>query len=378
MSELRFLQQELNRQSELLNDFYRLQTKVPMSDWLNWILLAADSFIVENTAGQKSIIAGYHWFEPWGRDTFISLPGLLLVTGKFGEAKNILQSFIQYCKGGLIPNFVTDKTGDLAYNTVDATFWYINAVLQYLKYTGDFALVKEDLWESLQSIIEYHQKGTLFGIHLDSDGLIAHGSRLTWMDAVVDGHEITPRTGKAVEIQALWYNALRTMELIANNLGEPSFAEKYGEMADKTSKSFNEKFWNPKDGCLFDVLDAKATDASLRPNQIFAVSLDYTMLDTEKSAKVVKVVNRELLTPYGLRTLSLDDPKFAGKCFGNSRSRDKAYHNGTIWPWLLGPYVNSIFESKRLQRYISGLCFRQSCFAPLYGWNSSRRVRNDK
>ena len=332
---------ELNRQSELLNDFYRLQTKVPKSDWLNWILLAADSFIVENTAGQKSIIAGYHWFEPWGRDTFISLPGLLLVTGRFSEAKNILRSFIKYCKGGLIPNFVADKTGELAYNTVDATFWYINAVLQYLKYTGDFAFVKEDLWEILQSIIEYHQKGTLFGIHLDGDGLILHGSRLTWMDAVVDGDEITPRTGKAVEIQALWYNALKTMELIANNIGESSLAEKYGAMAKKTNKSFSEKFWNSNDDCLYDVLDAKAFDASLRPNQIFAVSLDYTMLSAEKNEKVVEVVNRKLLTPYGLRTLSLDDPKFAGKCFGNRRSRDTAYHNGTIWPWLLGPYVRA-------------------------------------
>ena len=160
----------------------------------------------------------------------------------------------------------------------------------------------------------------------------------------VNGTEITPRSGKAVEIQALWYNALRTMELLANKFGEPFLAEKYASMANKTSQSFNEKFWNSEKGCLYDVIESKGADASLRPNQIFAVSLDYTMLDKEKSAKVVDVVNRLLVTPYGLRTLSLDDPKFVGQCFGNRRSRDTAYHNGTIWPWLLGPFVTAFLK----------------------------------
>ena len=336
--------QELSQRLKILKSFYLLNPQVPMSEWLNWILLAADSFIVEDPTGQKSIIAGYHWFEPWGRDTFISLPGLLLITGRFSEAKNILQNFIQYCKGGLIPNFVTDKTGEPAYNTVDGTFWYVNAVLQYTKYTGDFAFVKEELWGSLKSIIEYHQKGTLFGIRLDGDGLLMHGSRLTWMDAEVNGTEITPRSGKAVEIQALWYNALRTMELLANKLGEPFLAEKYVSMANKTSESFIRKFWNDEKDCLYDVIESKGADASLRPNQIFAVSLDYTMLDKERSIKIVDVVNRLLVTPYGLRTLSLDDPKFVGQCFGNRRSRDTAYHNGTIWPWLLGSFVTAYLK----------------------------------
>jgi len=335
------LTQELNQRSKLLDCFYLLHPKVPTTDWLNWVLLAADSFVVKNFIGKTSIIAGYHWFEPWGRDTFISLPGIMLVTGRYKDARDILQNFIQYCKGGLIPNFITDKTGEPAYNTVDGTFWYVNAVLQYLKYSGDFQFVKKELWESLQSIVEYHQKGTLFGIRLDDDGLIMHDSRLTWMDAVVGQEVITPRAGKAVEIQALWYNALRTMELLASKFGEPSLAEKYADMANKTSKSFNAKFWNISKGCLFDVVEAKGVDASLRPNQIFAVSLDFTMLDNDKSTKVVEAANRELLTPYGLRTLSIDDPKFVGKCFGNRRSRDTAYHNGTIWPWLLGPYITA-------------------------------------
>jgi len=171
-----------------------------------------------------------------------------------------------------------------------------------------------------------------------------HGSRLTWMDAAVDGKEITPRVGKAVEIQALWYNTLRLMELLANKFGERDLAEKYADMASKTSRSFNDKFWNAEAGCLFDVLEANGADASLRPNQIFAVALDFSMLNRAKSERVVDAVNRELVTPYGLRTLALNDPKFAGKCFGDRLSRDTAYHNGTIWPWLLGPFITAYLK----------------------------------
>ncbi len=338
------LDRERNQKSMVLADFYQIHPEVPMSDWLNWILLASDSFMVQDAEGKKSVIAGYHWFEPWGRDTFVSLPGLLLVTGKYIEAKDILRTFMQYCKSGLIPNLVTDKSGIPIYDTVDGTLWYVNAVLQYVKYTGDFGFVKEELWEKLQSIIANHQRGTLFGIKLDDDGLLMHGPRLTWMDARVGNDVITPRTGKAVEIQALWYNTLRTMELLATKFEESELTKKYGAMANQTRQSFSQKFWNSKGGCLYDVIDDKTQDASIRPNQIFAVSLDYTMLDKEKSQKVVDVVNRELVTPYGLRTLSLGDPKFIGKCSGDSRSRDMAYHNGTIWPWLLGPYVTAFLK----------------------------------
>jgi predicted glycogen debranching enzyme len=336
--------QELDRKAALLSDFHRNHPNVPMSDWLNWVLWAADSFLVEGADGKKAVIAGYHWFEAWGRDTFISLPGLLLATGRFNDAKDILQNFIQHSKSGLIPNFISDKSGIPVYDTVDATLWYINAVLQYVKYTGDFGFVKDALWEKLQGIVENHQRGTLFGIHVDDDGLLMHGPRLTWMDASVGNDVITPRTGKAVEIQALWYNSLKTMELLANKFAELNLAEKYAALATQTQKSFSEKFWNPKESCLFDVVDYKAPDASIRPNQIFTVSLDYTMLDGEKSQKIVETVNRELVTPYGLRTLALGDPKFVGKCFGDSRSRDMAYHNGTIWPWLLGPYVTAYLK----------------------------------
>jgi predicted glycogen debranching enzyme len=338
------LNNDLSVRADLLADFNHDHPNAPMSDWLNWILLAADSFIVEGAFGRKAVIAGYHWFEAWGRDTFISLPGLMLVTGKYSEAKDILQNFMHYSKSGLIPNFVSDKSGIPVYDTVDATLWYVNAVLQYVKYTGDFGFVKDELWEKLEGIVENHQKGTLFGIRVDSDSLLSHGPRLTWMDAAAGNDVITPRTGKAVEIQALWYNAIKTMELLANKLGESTKAENYGLIANQTRQSFNEKFWNQKDSCLYDVINGKVQDASIRPNQILAVSLDFTMLEQEKSQKVAEVVNRELVTPYGLKTLSVSDPKFVGKCSGDSRSRDMAYHNGTIWPWLLGPYVTAYLK----------------------------------
>ena len=337
-------QQELGLREDLMADFYRLHPGVNMSDWLNWILLAADSFIVKNAAERKAVIAGYHWFESWGRDTFISVPGLMLVTGRFSDAKDILQNFIQYCQVGLIPNLVGDRTGIPLYNTVDGTLWYINAVLQYLKYTGDFGFVKDELWESLQAIIEYHKRGTMFGIHVDDDGLLMHGAGLTWMDAKIEAQEITPRSGKAVEIQALWFNALKTMEKLAQKFEQQDSATIYASMANQASLAFNKKFWNPQQNCLFDTVDTKYADASIRPNQIFAVSLDFSMIEKEKSQKVIDIVSQELATPFGLRTLSLNDPKFVGKCFGDVRSRDAAYHNGTIWPWLLGPYVTAYLK----------------------------------
>jgi len=349
------LSKELRRKEALLDSFYSLHPEVPVTDWLNWLLLAADSFIVENTEGHKSVIAGYPWFEPWGRDTFISLPGLTLVTGRYNDAKDILRVFMRYLKGGMIPNFVADKTGVPVYNTVDGTLWYVNAVWQYLKYTGDYDFVKSELWDNLQSVIENHVHGTMYGIKVDSDGLLMHGPRLSWMDAVVEDDMITPRAGKAVEIQALWYNTLKIMESLAKQFGDPSLLVNYGAMAEQTKKSFNKHYWNSKLGCLYDVVEPSGYDASIRPNQILAVSLDYTMLDRETSRRVVDFVYRELVTPYGLRTLSVDDPKFVGKCMGDRRSRDTAYHNGTIWPWLLGPYITAYIKvngySKDARKY---------------------------
>jgi predicted glycogen debranching enzyme len=340
------LKSGLEQSEKLLVNFYNLHKEVPTNDWLNWILLAADAFITKGTGDRKSVIAGYFWFETWGRDTFVSLPGLMLATGRFKDAENILLNFMRHSKQGLIPNFIQDRYGEPAYNTVDATLWYINAVLQYLKYTGNFKFIQRQLWPNLKAIVENHENGTAFSIHLDNDGLLAHGSRLTWMDADVNGEAVTPRTGKAVEIQALWYNALKTMQLLANRFDEANLAEKYAGIASETQESFNAKFWNDESGCLFDVVTEFSADSSIRPNQIIAVALDFTLLNNDTIEQVVDVVTRELLTPYGLRTLAPSDAKYKGMYVGDRLSRDHAYHNGTVWPWLLGPFTTAFLKVK--------------------------------
>ena len=345
------LKREWEQRIDALFRFYSSHKKAAISDWLSWILSAAGAFIVNGAGDRASVIAGYFWFETWGRDTFISLPGLMLATAKFEDARKILADFTRHCKQGLIPNFVADKSGETAYNTVDATLWYVNAVLQYLKYTGDFKFVQQQLWATLKTIVDSHKEGTAFGIRVDSDGLLAHGPQLTWMDAEVDGAAVTPRAGKAVEIQALWYNTLRTTQLLANRFAEKSLAEKYAEMAAKAHNSFNLKFWNAEKRCLFDVVGEGGGDAALRPNQIIAASLDFTMLDKAKSEQVVDTVQRELLTPCGLRTLAQNDPRYRGVYVGDRRSRDQAYHNGTVWAWLLGPYVTAFRKAKSNSAY---------------------------
>ena len=336
---------ELEQRETAIDKFYSVHSEVRTSYWLNWILSAADTFIAKGAGDRKSVIAGYFWFEPWGRDSFISLPGLMLATGRFEGAQKVLMDFLRHCKQGLIPNRVDDRYGEPAYNTVDATLWYVNAVLQFLKYTGGFKFVQQKLWKELKAIVEWHMKGTAFGIRVDSDGLLAHGPQLTWMDAEVDGAAVTPRAGKAVEIQALWYNALRIMQLLADRFEEKSLSENYAEMATKAQESFNRKFWNPEKRCLFDVVDASA-DAALRPNQVITASLDFSMLDEVKSAQVVDAVQRELLTPCGLRTLARSDSRYKGGYIGDRRSRDQAYHNGTVWAWLLGPYVTACRKAR--------------------------------
>jgi predicted glycogen debranching enzyme len=340
-------EREMKRREDLLAKFYEEHKSISINDWLNWIVLATDTFIVKGTDDvQKFVIAGYHWFETWGRDTFISLPGLMLVTGRFEDARKVFLTFKKHCKQGLIPNFIPNQLEQPAYNTVDATLWFMNAVLQYVKYTNDFKFVREQLWEALKTIIEDHVKGTAFNIHMDSDGLLSHGSQLTWIDATIDGQPINPRAGKAVEVQALWYNTLKTMELLANRFKEKSEAEKHLQMAEKAKENFVRKFWNAQKNCLFDVVTENGRDESLRPNQIIAVALDFTMLDDVKSEKIIDLVYHELLTRYGLRSLAKGDPRYIGIYAGDRRSRDKAYHNGTVWPWLLGPFTTAFLKTK--------------------------------
>jgi predicted glycogen debranching enzyme len=336
---------EVQRCGKLLDGFYVFQKKAQAREWLNWMILAAGSFVVKGShESEKSVIAGYHWFEVWGRDTFVSLPGLLLLTGRFKEAEQVFLTFAKMVRNGLIPNFVSDEVDSSAYNTVDATLWYVNAVLQYLKYTDDFKFVEDCLWETLNQIVESHFKGTLFGIHADSDGLLSHGPQLTWVDSSVGGKPVTPRAGEAVEIQGLWYNALRTMELIAGRFGEKSVAEELTSGAEKAKKSFLNKFWNRQKNCLYDVVQPDGPEDSLRPNQIITASLDFTMLDTAKMKKVVDFVRDEFLTPVGLRTLSRKDSRYVGVYAGDRATRDRAYHSGTVWPWLLGPFTTAFLR----------------------------------
>jgi len=359
---------ELKRQSDLINNFHKRYSDAQLEDWLKWLILATDTFIVNRASTKtKSVIAGYHWFEDWGRDSLISLPGLTLVTERFEDAKQILLTFQRYCREGVVPNRFPDIAGDKpAYNAVDATLWYFNAVLQYLKYTSDFEFVQKALWDTLESIIEHHVKGTIFNIKIDQDGLIMHGPQLTWMDAAIAGKPVTPREGKAVEIQTLWYNALKTMQLLATHFGQNERASRYLSMADKAKKNFVEKFWNPQKNYLADVvMNDGRRDHSLRPNQIIAISLDFTMLDKIVAEKIVNTVWERLWGVYGLKTLSNDDPRYMGKCGGDWTQRDQAYHNGTVWPWLLGPFVSAFLKIKNYESKWRNFAF-QNFLQPLF------------
>jgi len=339
---------ELERRKSLLKKFQERYTDVEIEDWLKWLILAVDSFLVNRESTKmKSVIAGYHWFEDWGRDSLISLPGLTLVTERFEDAREILLTFKHYCDKGVIPNRFPDQAGDApVYNSVDATLWFFNAVLQYLKYTGDFDFVQKELWEVLTSILEHLIQGTLYNIHVEDDGLLAHGAQLTWMDAAVNYQFVTPREGKAVEIQALWYNALKTMELLATRFNQREEARKYFDMAEKARKSFTEKFWDPKRVFLYDVVPGEQADPSLRPNQVIAVALDFSILDRAIGEKVVETVRRKLWGTYGLKTLPDDNPRYIGEYSGDPNQRGNAYHNGTVWAWLLGPFTTAFLKVK--------------------------------
>jgi predicted glycogen debranching enzyme len=342
---------EEKRQKSVLQKFQQKHQNVQMDDWLKWLILAADSFIVKRqSTNTKSVIAGYHWFEDWGRDSLISLPGLTLVTGRYEDAKEILLTFKQYCKQGIIPNRFPDCVEDAPlYNTVDATLWYFNAVHHYLKYTNDFQFVKKELWALLKEILHHHIQGTLNGIHMDEDMLLTHGPQLTWMDVKIGNDFITPRDGKAVEIQALWYNALKIAGFLGTTFHEKEVSQQYHTLAQKAKQSFHELFWNHRKKCLFDVVGEQQRDTSLRPNQIIAVMLDYPILDNIKHANVVNEVWKHLWSVYGLKTLAKDEPNYIG-VYQNDRShRDYAYHNGTVWAWLLGPFVTAFLKVKKYQ-----------------------------
>jgi predicted glycogen debranching enzyme len=323
------------------------------------LILAADQFIINpatrvadearvRASGDepRTVIAGYHWFTDWGRDTMISLEGLTLATGRNREAGNILRTFAAYIRDGLIPNMFPEGAHAGLYHTADATLWFFHAVWRYAAATGDRETVRM-LIPKLLDIAEHHLRGTLFNIHVDpADGLLAQGAegyQLTWMDAKVDGWVVTPRRGKAVEINALWYNALRILEALLRQENDDANAKMIDEHANRARVSFNARFWYEEGQYLYDVVDAEGggNDTSLRPNQIFALSLDYPVLDESRWGQIVDVVKNELLTPVGLRSLSRGNPDYKKTYDGDLRARDAAYHQGTVWGWLIGPFIDA-------------------------------------
>jgi len=322
------------------------------------LVLAADQFIivpegrvVDATRAAalgnevRTVIAGYHWFTDWGRDTMISLEGLALTTGREREASFILRTFAHYVRQGLIPNLFPDGSNEGLYHTADASLWYFHAVEAYVRRSGDEVALLH-LLPTMLDIVNHHVAGTTFGIGVDpADGLLrqgAEGYQLTWMDAKVDDWVVTPRRGKAVEINALWYNALRLLEGWLRGVRGAAAAAPVRERAERVYESFNERFWIADAGYLYDVVDGEDGDSRLcRPNQVLAISLDHPVLERARWDSVLRVVRERLLTPVGLRSLAPGEPGFKARYFGDLRARDAAYHQGTVWAWLIGPWIDA-------------------------------------
>jgi predicted glycogen debranching enzyme len=328
-----------------------LQRAVPAGApcWARRLTRAADQFIVRRSRSDgmpagTTVIAGYPWFSDWGRDTMIALPGLALATGRIKDAASILRTFAEHVSEGMLPNRFPDGGEPPEYNTVDATLWYFHAIAAYLEASGDRALLR-DLYPVLRGIVDWHRRGTRYGIRVDpQDGLLFAGEtgvQLTWMDAKVGDWVVTPRIGKPVEVNALWHYALTQLAEWARALKDSRAAADYRAAAVRAAASFTQRYWYPAGGYLYDVIDGagNSVDSSLRPNQIFAVSLGTNLLDAVRARAVVDVCAREFLTPVGLRSLATSDPRYAGHYLGDPRQRDAIYHQGTVWTWLLGPYA---------------------------------------
>jgi len=347
----------LREQERIRRQALRRQAPAP-DPFLEDLTEAADQFVVRRGEGH-TIIAGYPWFGDWGRDTMIALPGLTLVTGRFDVARGILREFAGALNQGMLPNRFPDA-GEAApeYNTVDATLWFFEAARAYLEYSKDEAFLRDEIYPRLVEAMDWHLRGTRYAIGVDSDGLLHAGEagvQLTWMDAKIGDWVVTPRHGKPVEIQALWYNAIRTLEDLAVRFGDSARALQMGEMAQRTQESFLHQFWDLDRGYLLD----NTGDPSIRPNQIFAASLHYSMLDEVQAAAVVAAVERHLLTPLGLRSLSPIDKAYRGRYEGGVLERDSAYHQGSVWLWLMGPFLTAYARvrpgSSRVRELLCGM-----------------------
>lgn len=341
-------------------------TQVPSEDPLVSRLWQATEAFVSVRDSQQTIVAGYPWFTEWGRDTFIALPGLCLVTARQRIAWQVISSFAAHCSEGMIPNRFPDAVGQPEYNTVDASLWFIHAVDRYLAYSNDLAGVRS-LWPTIRSILDGYRRGTRYGIRMEQDGLITGGMpgvQLTWMDAKVGDRVVTPRHGKPVEIQALWIRALSIGAALAKRFFDRDYAEQFRVDHARAIHSFQDRFWYSAGGYLFDVIDGPdGDDPSLRPNQLYALSLVDGLLTKDQERQMLEVVERHLLTPVGLRTLAPSDPRYRGRYEGGVSERDVAYHQGTVWPFLLGPFVTAWLKvhgatpanKKRARRWLEGI-----------------------
>ncbi len=323
----------------------RLVRAAPVSDPLAGALWrATDVYLSERGTGE-TVIAGYPWFTDWGRDTFISLPGLCLVTGRHETAWNIIQSFSALVSEGMVPNRCPDVGEQPEYNSIDASLWFIHAIERYLIYSHDEARVRAIAWPAVKQILDGYWRGTRYNIRMDRDGLIAGGipdTQLTWMDAKVGEWVVTPRQGKPVEIQVLWLRSLEVGARLAQQFGEPAYAARCRRLRELAIQSFRAKFWYEAGGYLYDVIDGpEGQDASIRPNQIYALSLCDGLVPFDQARQILMVVKEHLLTPMGLRTLSPSDSRYCPRYEGGVINRDGAYHQGTVWPFLLGPFVRA-------------------------------------
>jgi len=309
---------------------------------------ATDAYLSER-GDRQTVIAGYPWFTDWGRDTFISLPGLCLVTGRLEVARQIIAAFAAHVSEGMIPNHFPDAGWQPEYNTIDASLWFIHAVGRYLAASQDESRVRATAWPAVRQVLDGYRRGTRYGIRMDEDGLIAGGvpgTQLTWMDARVGDRVVTPRQGIPVEIQALWVQALAVGESLARLFSDKAYADQCHADRQRAVAAFQQRFWCEQGGYLYDVIDGpEGNDTSLRPNQLYAISLGNDLVSRDRAQHILRLVKKQLVTPVGLRTLSPDDPRYRPRYAGGVQERDSAYHQGTVWPFLLGPLVTVWIKS---------------------------------